>query len=150
MYYIKHNDSKINLGGADVFTTCVHCGAEFIVEDFLDLIAEGEIDVFSSRLYCTTCNQKHRAEEKAIADRYNIPAERVLSIVLSGMNSGLSREAALVGARLVLSDGNELFSMEDVAVAIGGTIEDVAKLIQENKIPHVSITPAPGFESLFK
>ena len=153
MYYLKHNGEKLDICEQDIFTECLACGKEFVVDDFFALTSDEAFDVFGSSLYCGECHNKHRADEKLIADRYGIPVEQVQEIVLSGMNRGITREAALVGARLALSTahgGNELFSMEDVAAAIGGTVDDVAKMIQDEKISPAFVRPAPGFEFLFQ
>ena len=82
---------------------------------------------------------KEMTEEQRIAARYKqfgITLSIVQRIVLDGIAHGFSRKAALTGARLALSREfgvQEYFTPEDIAEALGTTVEEVNRLIEENK-----------------
>lgn len=82
---------------------------------------------------------KAMTEEQRIAARYKqfgITPSIVQRIVLDGTAHGFSRKAALTGARLALSREfgvQEYFTPEDIAEALGTTVDEVNRLIEENK-----------------
>lgn len=99
-------------------------------------------------------------EEQKIAARYKqfgVDEALVNIIVQSGIDHGLTRKAALIGARMCLSEQfkqHEYFTAEDVAEVTGETVETVCKTIENNKDElmqmggMVEVRPAPGFGRL--
>ncbi len=82
---------------------------------------------------------KATTEEQRIAARYKkfgITPEFVQELVRSGMAHGFSRNKALTGARLALSTEygvHEYFTPQDVAEALGTTVEEVNRIVKENE-----------------
>jgi len=152
MYYLKHNGENLEIDHDNVYTLCAECSQEFDIDLAAVVMSDGTLDLTGTAVYCSDCHNRHRAAEDAIAKRYNAPVEQIQDIVSSGMSRGLTREAALVGARLGLSTvhgGNEYFTIEEAAEAIGGTVEDVKEAMEQGKINPATLRPAPGFEWLF-
>lgn len=56
MYYIKHNNEKINLYGDEIYGTCPICGREIQV-DFNDIVIDNEIDLYSDT-FCDSCTAR--------------------------------------------------------------------------------------------
>lgn len=82
---------------------------------------------------------KSLTEEQIIAKRYKrfgVTEGFVHTLVQSGVDCGLSRKAALIGARMALGEKcgqQEYFTSEDLAEALGITTEEANALIEENK-----------------
>ena len=75
----------------------------------------------------------------------------VQRIVRDGLDRGLSFEACLTGARLILSmktGKHELFSLDDAAAALGCTREEAAAELKELGIEPMKLSTLPGFEWL--
>lgn len=93
--------------------------------------------------------------EVRIANRYSkfgVTEAEIHSIVKSGIAHGFTREKALIGARLALSlqyGIHEYFTAEETALVTGETVEGIQAAVNAGNIDHVTIRPAPGFESLF-
>lgn len=99
-------------------------------------------------------------EVKVIAQRYakfGVTTSMVKAIIRSGVQSGLSRRVAILGARLALSTEfhqHEYFTAEDVAAITGETVEEVNQRIDENKDELlrtggiVQVKPAPYLRGL--
>lgn len=100
-------------------------------------------------------------EEARIAKKYHqfgITESFVRKLVRSGIKRGISYKAALTGARMALGheyNQPEYFTAEDVAEALGVTVEEVNATIKKNEAELmavggiVKVTPAPGFERFF-
>lgn len=82
---------------------------------------------------------KSLTEEQIIAKRYKsfgVTEDFVYTLVQSGIECGLSRKAALIGGRMALGEKcgvREYFTAEDLAEALGITIDEANALIEENK-----------------
>ena len=75
----------------------------------------------------------------------------VQRIVLSGLDRGLSFEACLTGARLILSmktGKHELFNLDDVSAALGCSKEEAAAELKKMGVEPLKISTLPGFEFL--
>lgn len=150
MFYLKHNNLKLDIAMEDIYTTCAECGKEFVAESFWELVELESFDIVESSIYCDECHNQQRAEEKEIADRYNFPADEIQRLVVSGMNDGLTRQAALAGVRLALSmetGQEEYFSLEETAAASGHTMEELQEMVDRGKITPIRITPSPILEA---
>jgi hypothetical protein len=77
-------------------------------------------------------------EELKIASRYKkfgVNESLVQSIVQSGLAYGLTRKAALIGARMCLGElykQHEYFIVEDVSEVTGESVEDVNRITDEH------------------
>lgn len=94
-------------------------------------------------------------EEQRIAERYKqfgVTPEIVQMLVEQGVKDGLSRKASLISLRQILGKEygvQEYFTAEDVAEVLGVSVDEVNKLIEENKdelianggLAEVSFTP---------
>lgn len=84
-------------------------------------------------------DMKSMTEEQIIAKRYKrsgVTEEFVYTLVQSGVECGLSRKAALIGARMALGEKcgqQEYFTSEDIAEVLEITVEEANALIEENK-----------------
>jgi hypothetical protein len=78
-------------------------------------------------------------EAKMIAQRYakfGVTVSMVKAIIRSGVQNGLSRRGATIGARLALSrefHQHECFTAEDIAAVTGETVDEVNQRIEKNK-----------------
>lgn len=144
MFYMKHNGEKLEIECDNVYNLCPKCGKECVV-DLADVVTDGGLDLYGTASYCPECSavvaeylrqMETAADEMVrIAARYKVDRSLVEQIVRSGLERGLNIRACLVGARLGLSsqsDGEELFTLEDAAAAIGGTVEDVRRMMDED------------------
>ena len=62
MFYIKPNEhTRIEITGENVYTTCPGCGEEFPV-DLAELAADGELDLYSTQVFCPECS-RYRLQE---------------------------------------------------------------------------------------
>ena len=89
----------------------------------------------------------------SIADRFEVPIEKVIRPVLDGIEKGLSLQGCLANARLALAlekGTRELFSLDDAAALLNCTIEQVAANIEQLGITPMEMTTATGFEWLLK
>lgn len=130
--------------------------------DLVSLITEhwedSAWDILDSTMYCEECTKphllmyEHMEEIEAIAARF--PGASVLQIqeiVCSGLDHGFSIETALVGARLAYAmhtGQEELFSLDDVAAALGCTKEEAAAEMERHGIQGMTISTLPGLEWL--
>ena len=90
---------------------------------------------------------------QAIAERFNVPVSEVQRLAREGLGRGLSPDACLVGARLILSMNSgrhELFSLDDVAAALGCTREEAAAEMEKSGVEPIKISTRPGFEWLLR
>lgn len=82
---------------------------------------------------------KSLTEEQVIAKRYKkfgVTENFVNLLVKSGVDCGLSRKAALIGARMALGEKcgqQEYFTPEDLAECLGITVEEANNMIEENR-----------------
>lgn len=95
-------------------------------------------------------------KEKAIEQlykkygKYGISKKQIKKMINSGLKSGISLEAAIVGVRWALSGnfgGNELFTVNDVCAVTGETEAEVIKRIKQleregNNVLHKGPLPA--------
>jgi len=89
---------------------------------------------------------------KAIAARYpGVDVGSIEEMIRSGEAYGLSPDACLVGIRLALAmehGREELFSLDDVAAALGCTREEAAAEVERQNISTVKVSTLPGLEWL--
>ncbi len=114
--------------------------------------------VEDANVYCEECSKRHlplweRADEiEAVAVRFpGVSVGQIQEIVRSGLDHGFSFETALVGARLAYAmqtGQEELFSLDDVAAALGCTKEEAAAEMERHGIQGMTISTLPGFEWL--
>lgn len=158
MLYVKSETGElIPITYEGVFAKCPGCGAVHQV-DISNIMESCGGDVEDANVYCGECSKRHlpmyeRAEEiEAVADRFpGASVEQVQEIVRSGLDYGFSFEAALVGARLAYAmqtGQEELFSLDDVAAALGCTKEEAAAEVERHGIQGMTISTLPGFEWL--
>ncbi len=162
MFYVKSSlGEEVPITNTNVFTHCPKCGVEHKVDLTSLIIEHGEDcsgDILDSSMYCEECSKphlpmwEHMEEIEAVAARFpDTEAGQVAEIVRSGLDHGFSFETALVGARLALAmqtGQDELFSLDDVAAALGCTKEEAAAEIKRQGIQGVTISTLPGFEWL--
>lgn len=78
-------------------------------------------------------------DEQIIAKRYKsfgVTEDFVYTLVQSGIECGLSRKAALIGARMALGEKcgvSEYFTSQDLAEVLRITVDEANALIEENK-----------------
>lgn len=66
--------------------------------------------------------------------KYGISKKQIKKMINSGLKSGISLEAAIIGVRWALSgnfEGNELFTVDDVCAVTGETEAEVLKRIKQ-------------------
>lgn len=162
MFYVKSSiGEEVPIANADVFTRCPNCGTEHKVDLVSLIIEHGEDctgDILDSTMFCEECTKPHlpmyeRMEEiEAVAARFpGASVAQVQEIVRSGLDHGFSFETALVGARLAYAmqtGQEELFSLDDVAAALGCTKEEAAAEMERHGIQGMTISTLPGFEWL--
>ena len=69
MFYIKPNEhTRIEITGEKVYTTCPECGEEFPV-DLAELAADGELDLYSTQVFCPECSRCRLQELRRQARR---------------------------------------------------------------------------------
>lgn len=131
MFYLKDGGRKLPIECDNVFTVCPECGAEVAV-DLADVVTEEGLDLYGLGVYCEACSDKihpmweHMDQLEAIAARYPATGlNQIKQIVKSGLLAGLPIEAVLAGVRIALAK-EELFSLDDVAAALGCTKEEAA------------------------
>lgn len=82
---------------------------------------------------------KSLTDEQIIAKRYKsfgVTEDFVHILVQSGIEYGLSRRAALIGARMALGEKcgvSEYFTLQDLAEVLGITVDEANAMIEENK-----------------
>lgn len=157
MLYVKSESGEmIPITYSNAFAKCPKCGTMHQI-DLADILACTGGDVEEATAYCEKCSAKHlpmfeNADKlQAIADRFGVHLGEVQKIVQSGLDRGLSFRACLVGARLALSmktGKEELFSLTDVAAALGCSKEDAAAELEKHGIQGAQISTLPGLEWL--
>lgn len=161
MYYVK-NDAGVEIPITNtVFTRCPKCGREHEV-DLVSLIIEhcedGAADILDSTMNCEECSKvhlplwEHMDQVEFVASRFpGTSVEEVADIVRSGLDRGISFDAALVGARLALAKEagvEELFSLDEVASVLGCTKEKAMEEMEQLGISPIKVSTLPGFEWL--
>lgn len=162
MFYVKSSPGEeVPITNTNVFTHCPKCGVEHKV-DLVSLITEHGEDstgnILDSTMYCGECTKphlpmyEHMEEIEAVAARFpGASVAQVQEIVRSGLDHGFSIETALVGAQLAYAmqtGQEELFSLDDVAAALGCTKEEAAAEMERHGIQGMTISTLPGFEWL--
>ena len=160
MFYVKSSvGEEVPITAGGVFTHCPKCGVEHQV-DLVGLITEdpADLDILDAGAYCEECSRahlpmwEHMDEIEAVAARFpGIGVGKVMEIVRSGLDHGFSFETSLVGARLALAmetGKEELFTLDDVAVALGCSREEAAEEMKRQGIQGMNISTLPGFEWL--
>lgn len=156
MLYVKSEAGElIPITYEGVFAKCPGCGAVHQV-DISEIMESCGGDVEDANAYCGECSKRHlplweRAEEiEAVAVRFpGVSVGQIQEIVRSGLDHGFSFETALVGARLAYAmqtGQEELFSLDDVAAALGCTKEEAAAEMERHGIQGMTISTLPGFE----
>jgi len=160
MFYVKSSTGEeVPVTSTGVFTHCPKCGIEHKM-DLVSLIVENadDCEILNSSAYCEECSKLHlpmweRMDEiEAVANRFpDVGVEQVKEIIRSGLDRGFSFETALVGARLALAmqtGREELFTLDDVAAALGCTKEEASAEMERQGIQGMTISTLPGFEWL--
>ena len=158
MLYVKSEAGElIPITYEGVFAKCPGCGAVHQV-DISEIMESCGGDVEDANTYCGECSKRHlplweRADEiEAVAVRFpGVSVGQIQEIVRSGLDHGFSFETALVGARLAYAmqtGQEELFSLDDVAAALGCTKEEAAAEMERHGIQGMTISTLPGFEWL--
>ena len=80
MFYLKTELAnskvvKIDITDENVFTRCPDCGRELPV-DLVEILSDGEGDLFSTSITCSACTQK-RAEKRRHNDRIKITVDGI-------------------------------------------------------------------------
>lgn len=155
MLYIKSEAGElVPITTRGVFAKCPLCGVVHQV-DIVGILEQYIGDIEGHTVYCEACSKRHLPmfayEDKlqVIADRFEVPLTEVQRIVQSGLDRGLTFEACLTGARLVLSmktGKHELFSLDDAAAALGCTREEAAAEMKQLGVEPVKLSTLPGFE----
>ena len=158
MLYVKSEAGElipITYGG--VFAKCPGCGAVHQV-DISGIMENCGGDVEDANVYCEECSKRHlpmyehMEEIEAVAARFpGASVAQVQEIVRSGLDHGFSFGTALVGARLAYAmqtGQEELFSLDDVAAALGCTKEEAAAEMERQGIEGMTISTLPGLEWL--
>lgn len=95
---------------------------------------------------------EHMDQVEFVASRFpGTSVEEVADIVRSGLDRGISFDAALVGARLALAKEagvEELFSLDEVASVLGCTKEKAMEEMEQLGISPIKVSTLPGFEWL--
>lgn len=101
-----------------------------------------------------------KTEEQRIAERYKkfgVTERQIKQLVQSGIDRGISYQAALIGVRMCLGKEfkqREYFTAQDVAEVTGETVEEVNRCIEKNKAELmkdgglIEVTPAPYLPGL--
>lgn len=156
MFYLKHKGEKLPVEADNVYTVCPECGREHTVD--LQVILEGgDADLYGTSVYCEACSARRDAarsgqdrQAQEIARRFGVDVGTVQRIVRSGLDAGLSLAACYVGARLALSLASgeeELFSVQDVAAALGCTAEEALQTLHDEGIEPAAVAVSPIFKA---
>ena len=160
MYYVKNSlGEEIPITNTNVFTHCPKCGVEHKADLVSLIIEHGEDcpgDILDSSMHCEECSKAHlpmyeRMDEiEFVASRFpGTSVGTVAEIVRNGLDRGFSFDTALVGAKLALAmtTGQEaLFTLDEVASALGCTKEDAEAEMEQLGISPIKATTLPGFE----
>ncbi len=162
MFYVKSSlGEEVPITNTNVFTHCPKCGMEHSVDLVSLIIEHGDDcggDILDCKMYCGECSKphlpiwEHMDEIEAVAARFpDTEVGQVTEIVRSGLDHGFSFKTALVGARLALAmqtGKEELFSLDDVAAALGCTKEEAAAEMERQGIQGGTLSTLSGFEWL--
>ena len=67
MYYTKGNCNKhFGLDTLTVYNRCPRCGAETAIPEFWDMLAKGQIEIYSTGVNCSKCTQDLIRSGKAV------------------------------------------------------------------------------------
>lgn len=159
MLYVKSElGEMVPITCGNVFAKCPKCGTMHQI-DLAETLKCTDGDVEGISAYCEKCSAKHipmfeQADKLLeIADRFGVPLVKVQEIVKSGLDRDLSFEACLVGARVglsMVSGKEELFSLGDVAAALGCSKEEAAAEMEKQGIQGMQLSTLPGFEWLLQ
>lgn len=157
MLYVKSECGKlVPITYDGVFTKCPDCGAVHQV-DIAEMMECCGGDVEECSAYCEKCSRKYTPMSDNtdklldIANRFEVSPVEVQRIVCSGLDRGLSIDACLVGARLILSmktGKHELFNLDDVSAALGCSKEEAAAELEKMGVKPMKLSTLPGFEFL--
>lgn len=160
MFYLKHHGKVLEIEHDNVYNLCPKCGKECVV-DLAEIVTDGGLDLYGTASYCPECSMEiagYREQMETVTDeigriaaRHKVERIGVEQIVRSGLERGLNIRACLVGARLAISTqygGEEYFSLEDLAAAIDGTLEEAKSLMEQEGVQPVKLATLPGFEWL--
>lgn len=156
MYVKSESGEMVPITDSNTYAKCPKCGTMHQI-DLADILTCTGGDVEDAGAFCEKCSAKHmpmfeHADKlQAIADRFGVHLGEVQRIVQSGLDRDLSFDTCLVGARLALSmvrGKEELFSLDDIAAALGCTKEEAAAALEKQGIQGAQISTLPGFEWL--
>lgn len=160
MFFVKSTSGEeVPITNTNIFTRCPKCGVAHKVDLVSLIIEHGDDcsgDILDSTMYCEECSKNHlpmweRMDEiEFVASRFpGTSVGHVTEIVQSGLDRGFSFDTALIGARLALAKetGQEdLFSLDEVASAMGCTREAAETKMEQLGIAPIKTSALPGFE----
>lgn len=158
MLYVKDKTGElIPIAYEGVFAKCPGCGAVHQV-DISEIMESCGGDVEDATVYCEECSKRHlpmfeRMDEiEFVASRFpGVSVGRVTNIVRDGLDRGLSFDTALAGARLALAEEagcGSLYTLDEVASALGCTNEVAERKMEELGISPIKASALPGTEML--
>lgn len=158
MLYVRNENGKmIPITDSNTFAKCPCCGAVHQV-DISEIMESCGGDVEDATVYCEECSKRHlpmfeRMDEiEFVASRFpGVSVGRVTNIVRDGLDRGLSFDTALAGARLALAEEagcGSLYTLDEVASALGCTNEVAERKMEELGISPIKASALPGTEML--
>lgn len=158
MLYAKDKTGElIPITYEGVFAKCPGCGAIHQV-DISEIMESCGGDVEDASVYCAECSERHlpmfeRMDEiEFVASRFpSISVGQMTDVVRNGLDRGLSFDTALAGARLALAEEagcGSLYTLDEVASALGCTNEVAERKMEELGISPIKVSALAGTEML--
>lgn len=158
MLYVKDTAGElIPITYEGVFAKCPGCGAIHQV-DISEIMESCGGDVEDASVYCAECSERHlpmfeRMDEiEFVASRFpSISVGQMTDVVKNGLDRGLSFDTALAGARVALAEEagcGSLYTLDEVASALGCTNEVAERKMEELGISPIKTSALPGAEML--
>lgn len=156
MLYVKNESGEMTpITYSNTYAKCPGCGV-FHQVDLSEMMECAGGDVEDVSAYCEECSKKHMpmwermGEIEFVASRFpGTEVGTVQRIVQSGLDHGFSFDTALVGAKLALAmqtGTDQLFSLDEVASALGCTNEEAEAEMERLCVQPVKASALPGFE----
>lgn len=160
MLYTKSENGEMTpITYGNTYAKCPKCGT-FHQVDLAETMECAGGDIEEVDAYCEECSKahtplwEHMDEVEFVASLFpGTDVETVKGIVQSGLDNGFSFDTALVGAKLALAmqTGREqLFTLDEVASAMGCTTEAVETEMEQLGISPIKASTLPGFEWLLR
>lgn len=158
MLYVKSETGElIPITYEGVFAKCPGCGAVHQV-DISEIMESCGGDVEDANVYCEECSKRHLPvwenmdQIEFLASQFpDVEVNQVVELVKTGLDHGAPFETALIGARLALVEeagGGELFTLDEVAAAMGRTREEAETEMEQLGVSPIKVSALPGFEWL--